>query len=296
MIKGSSSKRRDEKMAYALILPFLSMFIIFKLYPMVYGLVVSFLGRNSIRTYSDTTFRGFENYLNVLQNPEFWASLGRSFIFSLVYTVFVMVVGFFLALMLNRKFRTRTVVRTMFYLPYVTNIIAVGIVFKFLFNPTKGPINALLKVFGITGMKWLTSPDMALPLTALIAGYLAVAFNVITVLAALQDVPSDLYEVAKIEGTSTWQNLVYVTLPCIKPALWMLLTITIINSFKNYTVIQALTEGGPGNTTTVLSMQIYNDAFIYSKYSYAAAEGVFMTIFIVLVNQAMSAVRRIWDK
>ena len=296
MIKGSSSKRRDEKMAYALILPFLSMFIIFKLYPMVYGLVVSFLGRNSIRTYSDTTFRGFENYLNVLQNPEFWASLGRSFIFSLVYTVFVMVVGFFLALMLNRKFRTRTVVRTMFYLPYVTNIIAVGIVFKFLFNPTKGPINALLKVFGITGMKWLTSPDMALPLTALIAGYLAVAFNVITVLAALQDVPSDLYEVAKIEGTSAWQNLVYVTLPCIKPALWMLLTITIINSFKNYTVIQALTEGGPGNTTTVLSMQIYNDAFIYSKYSYAAAEGVFMTIFIVLVNQAMSAVRRIWDK
>lgn len=296
MIKGSYGKRRDEKIAYALVLPFLSMFIIFKLYPMIYGLFVSFLGRNSIRTYSDTTFRGFENYLNVLQNPEFWASLGRSFIFSLVYTVFVMVVGFFLALMLNRKFRTRTVVRTMFYLPYVTNIIAVGIVFKFLFNPTKGPINALLKVFGITGMKWLTSPDMALPLTALIAGYLAVAFNVITVLAALQDVPSDLYEVAKIEGTSAWQNLVYVTLPCIKPALWMLLTITIINSFKNYTVIQALTEGGPGNTTTVLSMQIYNDAFIYSKYSYAAAEGVFMTIFIVLVNQAMSAVRRIWDK
>ena len=296
MIKGSSSKRRDEKMAYALILPFLSMFIIFKLYPMVYGLVVSFLGRNSIRTYSDTTFRGFENYLNVLQNPEFWASLGRSFIFSLVYTAFVMIVGFFLALMLNRKFRTRTVVRTMFYLPYVTNIIAVGIVFKFIFNPTKGPINAMLKVFGITGMKWLTSPNMALPLTALIAGYLAVAFNVITVLAALQDVPNDLYEVARIEGTNTFQNLVYVTLPCIKPALWMLLTITIINSFKNYTVIQALTEGGPGNTTTVLSMQIYNDAFIYSKYSYAAAEGVFMTIFIVLVNQAMSLVRRVWDK
>lgn len=296
MAKESRIKRRDEKIAYALIFPFLSMFIIFKLYPMLYGVLVSFLGRNSIRTYSDTKFRGFENYINVLQNPEFWASLGRSFIFSAVYTVFVMVLGFFLAMMLNRKFRTRAAVRTMFYLPYVTNIIAVGIVFKFIFNPTKGPVNAFLKVFGIEGMKWLSSPNMALPLTALIAGYLAVAFNVITVLAALQDVPNDLYEVAKIEGTNAWQNLIYVTLPCIKPALWMLLTITIINSFKNYTVIQALTEGGPGNTTTVLSMQIYNDAFIYSKYSYAAAEGVFMTIFIILVNQAMGLMRRVWDK
>ena len=292
----SKNQKREERIGIILVLPFLTMFAVFKLYPMLYGIWVSFLGRNSIRTYSDSSFRGLDNYLNVLGNPEFWSSLSKSVGFSCLYTLFVMVVGFFLALLLNREFKTRMAVRTMFYLPYVTNIIAVGIVFKFIFNPTKGPVNIALKAIGITGPKWLSSQYLALPLTAIIAGFLAVAFNTITVLASLQDVPEDLYEVAKIEGATPGQKLRYVTLPYIRPALWMLLTITIINSFKNYTVIQALTAGGPGTTTTVLSMQIYNDAFVYSKYSYAAAEGVFMTIFIVFINKIVNTMRRIWDK
>ena len=136
----SANQKREEKTALVLVFPFLAIFAVFKLYPILYGIWVSLLGRNSIKTCSSTSFRGLDNYINVLGNPDFWSSMGKSICFSLIYTLFVMVVGLFLAMLLNRKFRSRTVVRTMFYLPYVTNIIAVGIVFKFLLNPTKGQI------------------------------------------------------------------------------------------------------------------------------------------------------------
>ncbi len=294
--KMRKSQLREERMGYLLIAPFVILFAIFKLYPMIYGVVVSFLGRNSIRTYSDTTFHGLMNYKNVVSNPEFWSALARSVRFSIVYTIFCMVVGFLMALLLNKKFKGRTAVRTMIYLPYVTNIIAIGIVFKYLLNPTRGPVNAIFRAFDVAGPKWLSSATMALPVSAIIAGWLAVAFNIITTLAALQEVPEDLYEVAKIEGASWFQKLRYVTLPSIKSTLWLLLTITIINSFKNYTLIVSLTNGGPGTATTVLSMQIYNDAFIYSKYSYAAAEGLLMTIFVIAINKIFNGLRRISER
>ena len=286
----------NRKTPYLFIAPFLVMFAAFKLYPMVYGFAVSFLDRNSTKKLTSTDFAGLKNYTNVLASESFWQSLGRSFVFAFVYTVTVMVLGFIFAVLFNTPFKGRKAVRTMFYMPYVTNIIAVGIVFKYLLNPTKGPVNAIFRLFGAEGPKWLSSPVMALPTAAVIGAWLALAFNIITVLAALQEIPNELYEVAELEGATFSQRIRHIILPMLVPALFMLLTITVINSFKSYTTIVALTGGGPGTSTRTLSYQIYEDAFTYMKFSIASAEGVLMTLVIIVVNAILGRVRKVWEE
>ncbi|MDY2815699.1 MAG: sugar ABC transporter permease [Bullifex sp.] len=286
----------NRKTPYLFIAPFLVMFAAFKLYPMVYGFAVSFLDRNSTKKLTSTAFAGLKNYTNVLASESFWQSLGRSFVFAFVYTLTVMVLGFIFAVLFNTPFKGRKAVRTMFYMPYVTNIIAVGIVFKYLLNPTKGPVNAIFRLFGAEGPKWLSSPVMALPTAAVIGAWLALAFNIITVLAALQEIPNELYEVAELEGATFSQRIRHIILPMLVPALFMLLTITVINSFKSYTTIVALTGGGPGTSTRTLSYQIYEDAFTYMKFSIASAEGVLMTLVIIVVNAILGRVRKVWEE
>lgn len=288
--------RKNEKAAYLFIAPFLAFFAIFKLYPMVYGFLVSFLDRNNTKKLTSTTFVGLDNFAKALSNSTLLSSFVHTLVFSLVYTVLVMAFGFLVAMLFNRDFRGRTAARTMFYMPYVTNLIAVGIVFKYLLNPQKGPVNAIFRAFGMMGPKWLQSPSLALVTTAVIGAWAALAFNVITMLAALQDIPKDLYEVADIEGVTFWQRIRYIVLPMVSPTLFLLLTITIINSFKNYTTIMGLTAGGPGTATRVVSLQIYEDAFTYSKFSIAAAEGLMFTIFIILVNVLVSKGREAWER
>ena len=286
----------NRKTPYLFIAPFLVMFAAFKLYPMVYGFAVSFLDRNSTKKLTSTAFAGLKNYTNVLASESFWQSLGRSLVFAFVYTLTVMVLGFIFAVLFNTPFKGRKAVRTMFYMPYVTNIIAVGIVFKYLLNPTKGPVNAIFRLFGAEGPKWLSSPVMALPTAAVIGAWLALAFNIITVLAALQEIPNELYEVAELEGATFSQRIRHIILPMLVPALFMLLTITVINSFKSYTTIVALTGGGPGTSTRTLSYQIYEDAFTYMKFSIASAEGVLMTLVIIVVNAILGRVRKVWEE
>lgn len=293
--KGKSSLSQDN-LGYLFILPFILMFGIFKLYPMVYGFVVSFLDRNSLKKLLEINFVGLSNYQKVLKSKTFWEAMEHSLQFSVVYVVLIMTLGFLVAVLLNKKFKGRTIIRTMFYMPYVTNVIAVGIVFKYLLNPTKGPINGLFRIFGQAGPKWLQSPSLALPTTAIISVWIALAFNVITLLAALQEIPEDLFEVADIEGANFWQRMRYVIFPILIPTLFMLLTIVIINSFKNYSTIVGLTEGGPGTSSRVVSLQIYEDAFTYNKFSIASAEGVIFTAFIICINKIFDGVRSLWER
>lgn len=288
------AQRRIKLTPYLYILPFMGFFALFNLYPLLYGFIISFLDRNNARKLLSNTFVWFENYHKALTLSTTFASLWRTVVFTTIFTALVMGLGFLFAVLFNKEFVGRKVARSMFYMPYVTNLIAVGIVFKYLFNPSKGPVNALWRLVGESGPEWLLDPSLALILVAVIGAWAALAFNVITILAALQEVPRDLYEVAQIEGVNPIQRIRYVTLPLIAPHLFTLLTITLINSFKNFTTIIGLTGGGPGTATQVMSLQIYNDAFIHLKFGIAAAEGVLFTLFIFLVNSLVNQARKRW--
>ena len=289
------SKIKQDKLAYLFILPFVAVFVIFKIVPILYGLFISFLDRNSVKKAMSTAFVGFKNFQKVFTSDTFWKAFGNSLVFAIIYIVLRMVLGFFIAILLNKRFRGRTAVRTMFYMPYVTNVIAVGIVFQYLLDPFNGPVNAIFKALGMEGPLWLLSPTFALPVTAVVAVWIAVTFNVITILAALQDIPQSLYEVADIEGANEWQKIRYITFPLLIPTLFTLLTLVIIASFKSYNIIMALTEGGPGGASRTLSFKIYEDSFLYNYYSVGAAESVFFATFIIIINRVFNRIRSSWE-
>ena len=289
------SKIKKDKLAYLFILPFVAVFVIFKIVPILYGLFISFLDRNSVKKAMSTAFVGFKNFQKVFTSDTFWKAFGNSLVFAIIYIVLRMVLGFFIAILLNKRFKGRTAVRTMFYMPYVTNVIAIGIVFQYLLDPFNGPVNAIFKALGMEGPLWLLSPTFALPVTAVVAVWIAVTFNVITILAALQDIPQSLYEVADIEGANEWQKIRYITFPLLIPTLFTLLTLVIIASFKSYNIIMALTEGGPGGASRTLSFKIYEDSFLYNYYSVGAAESVFFATFIIIINRVFNRIRSSWE-
>lgn len=287
MHRTSGRLKAEERTAWLFLSLFTILFAIFKLYPLIYGVSISFLDRNSLRNVYSNDFVWFENYRKVFSNATTMQAFGRTFLFSVMYTVFTMCFSILAAILLNRQFRGRTAVRTMFYMPYVTNLIAIGVVWNYILNPYKGPVNRLLLALGVAQDHlplWLGGNGSALPMVAVIHTWVGLAFPVITLLAALQQVPRPLLEVADLEGASAFQRLRYVLLPSLKPTLIFILTITIINSFKNYTVIMALTEGGPGTATQVASMQIYADAFKYFRLGIASAEGALLASIIFVIS------------
>ena len=289
-------KKKQEKLAYVYILPFVAIFLMFKIVPIVYGLFISVLDRNSIRKAMSMVFVGVQNFQKVLSSESFWDAFMNSLLYAAIYIVLRMVIGFIFAILLNKKFAGRIAVRTMIYMPFVTNVIAIGIVFQYLLDPFNGPVNSIFRLFGIQGSMWLLSQSLALPASSMVAVWAAVAFDIITLLAALQDIPHSLYEVAEIEGATELQKVRYITFPLLIPTLFTLLTLVIVASFKSYNIIMALTEGGPGGASRTLSFKIYEDSFKYGFYSVGAAESVLFAAFIIFVNTLFNRVRTLWER
>jgi len=279
--------RRDTRTAWIFIAPFLAGTVILKLYPVLYGFVISFMNMNSLGKLKSASFCGLDNYTRILGDPIALSAFAKSFGFSAAFTLLTIVFAVVLAIMLNRKFIGRTAVRTMIYMPYVTNIIAVGIVWKFILNPYSGIINRFLLHMGMAEEAlplWLSGTSSALMTTAFINTWVNLAFPIIIILASLQDVPKELFESAEIDGASVWRRTRSIVFPMISPTLFFVLLVTLITSFRNYAVMIALTNGGPGDATRVISLNIYEEAFTYYKFSYASAQSVVLFIIVLAIS------------
>lgn len=295
----SNTLNKEKKKSLLFILPFTIFFALFKLYPILYGFVISFYNRNSIQNFNSTQFIGLKNYAKVLTSESCRVAFANTIMFSLIYIIITMVVALLFAVLLEKSFTGIKIIRTMYYIPYVTNLIAIGIVWKFLLNPFNGPINMFLLKLGIpleSLPQWLQGPGSALTTTALINVWVTLAFSIITLLAAMTSISPDYYEYANLEGANKFQVFRHVTLPLLYPTIGFLMLINIINSFKNYTIIVALTNGGPGNSSVVTTFLIYQDAFKYYKFGIASAEAVLLTIFIILIAVVFKTIQQIGAK
>ena len=175
----------------------------------------------------------------------------------------------------------------MIYMPYVANVIAIGIVWSIVLNPFQGPINALLRLAGVPEAslpQWLMGVKSSLPTLAGIKVWQNLAFQTIVFLAALQEVPRELYECAQIDGAGWWRKLFRITLPVISPTTFFLIVVTVIGSFNSFAIVKALTNGGPGSATRIITLFIYDQAFRYSYYSYSNALACLLFLFILLVT------------
>jgi multiple sugar transport system permease protein len=269
---------------YLFITPYLIGFLIFQGIPFLMAFVLGFTNIKLISKLAGSKFIGFQNFIRMFNDWEVMSALGRSGLYSLIYVPLIMIMGFAFAYLINQKIYARNLIRTMIFLPYVSNIMAVAVIFKLLLNPN-GPILGTLKAMtGVAVNSPLYSLTWALPIVVFISVWSGMGLNMITFLAALQNVPKELLEAAEIDGATRWDKIRSVIIPVITPTSFFLLISSIITSLQNFTIIQAMTKGGPGQATTVLSVSIVETAFTKYDTAYASTQAIVLFIIVMIVT------------
>lgn len=285
--RGRKMTKRDKREAlqgYLFVTPYLIAFTIFTAIPFISAFALSFLNIKFITKLDGLKFVGLKNFIRMFSSSEVMGALGRTAIYSLIYVPVIMVFSFVLAYILNKGVFCAKGIRSMVFMPYVSNMVAVAVVFQLLLGP-RGPLYLLQKFLGsenpvipLLNLKW------ALPTVVLISVWKGLGLNFLTYLGALQGVPQELVEAAQIDGANKWQQIRNVVIPAVAPTTFFLTISSIITSLQNFTVISALTEGGPGQATTVMSVNIVNTAFVKHETSYASAQALVMFAIVMLIT------------
>ncbi len=263
-----TSARREAFTAYALISPWLVGFLVLTAGPMLVSLVLSFTDYNVV---SPIVWRGTSNYATAFaRDPLFWQSLKVTFVYAALSLLPGLVVGLAVALLLNLSLPGLSVWRAVYYLPSVISGVAVAVLWQYVLNPRFGIVNWALSLVGVKGPGWLADPRWALPSLALMSLW-AAGGGMVLYLAALQGVPTALYDAAKVDGANALHRLLYVTLPMISPVIFFNLVMGTIGTFQYFTNAYVMTGGGPNNATLFFNLHLYNNAFRYFKMGYAAA-------------------------
>ena len=270
MVKLSRARRREALVGYLYLLPWIIGFVLFTAGPMLASLYLSF---TEYRITSPPTFIGLTNYQTALfDDPLFWSSLGRTFYFALVSVPIGLVGSLLLAMLLNQGLRGTSLLRTTFFLPGLTPIVATALVWTILLQPETGLINYALRLLDIEGPKWFGSVKWAIPGLILMTTWRSLGSNrMIIFLAGLQGVPNALYDAAAIDGANSWHRFRHVTLPMISPTLFFNLVLGVIAALRIFAAAMIATQGGPAYATWFFALHIYSQAFEYFEMGYGSA-------------------------
>jgi len=254
-------------------------------YPLLYGVYISFFDTN---LYNKWDFIGLKNYISIFSNNSFgtqiWITL--KFTFLVVFAHFI--IGILLGVLLNQRKRGITFFRTILVLPWLFPDVVIAMVFKWIMNPLYGLLNNALLLMGIieTNISWLGNSKYAFYSVVLVCIWKGYPLVMINVLAALQSVSADVYEAAKVDGANKFQTLIKIVLPAIKPVLATTLILDTVWWFKHYTIVSLLTQGGPGSDTSIVSLEIYKQAFDFFKFGKAAAMSVIVFFICLIISKA----------
>ncbi|MCJ7871304.1 sugar ABC transporter permease [Marinovum sp. 2_MG-2023] len=273
--------RRDSLVGYLFIAPQVLGICIFVLLPLALVFWYSLHEWNVLaRTFR---FTGTENYQRLLSDPGLLKVLGATGIFSVFLVVFNMSLALLLAVLLNQKLRGITIFRTLFFSPVVVSLVAWTIVWSFLLQ-NNGGLNGILQVVGIEGPNWLRNPTTAMISVVVVQVFKNVGLNMILFLAALQGVPKELYEAARVDGIPAVAQFRRITLPMISPTVLLTSIITIVGSLQVFAQIAVLTKGGPGMSTTVLVYYLYQQAFEFHKFGYGATLSILLFLIVAVLT------------
>lgn len=289
MINQKRNRWNRESLAgYLFVLPnFLGVFI-FILFPLVLSLVMVFMDWDYLRGTEGIEWIGFENIVRLFQDDYFWTSLKNNIIFTGATVPSAMIVGLIVAVVLNSHVYLKNVLRVLFFLPYVSSIVAISVVWSVMYNPSEGPINQFLRSIGFENVPgWLASQHWALPAIIIMVAWTYTGYTMILYMAGIQGIPKDLYEAADIDGASKLRQFISITIPRLKPTSFMIAITLIISTFQVFAAVSVMTKGGPINSTMVLSYYIYVQAFQYYEVGYAATVSwaLFLIIFAVTMVQ-----------
>ena len=286
LTKSQKRRRlRADLTGYGFLLPAILGFALFILFPLVMSFALGFTDWNLVSGLKGIKFVGLDNFVKLFQDEYFVASLKNNIIYTALYVPLSLLLGLLLALLLNAKLYGRSLLRTMIFMPYISNIVAVSIVWMALFQPTKGPINQLLISLGVMDPpRWLASPDWAMFVLVIIGVWINTGYNMVLFLAGLQNIPRELQEAAVVDGATGVQRFWYVDLPLLTPTLFFLTITGFMTSFKMFNSVKIITQGGPGMSTTVLVYYLYVQAFTLQKFGYSSAIAIVLFILIFLIT------------
>lgn len=278
-------KRRhlaDWFTAYAFLFPSFLILAVFIYYPVFYALYLSFFRWRLLR--GDPTFNGLANYQFLLTSEDFWQAIWNTLYFAVGSIPTNMALALFVAILLNRPLRGLSFYRTAYFTPVITSMVAVSVVWMWIYHPDIGLLNYALQAVGLPAIRWLNEPQWAMPSLIILSIWKGVGYNVIIYLAGLQNIPEYLYEAAKIDGANRWQLFQHVTWPLLTPTSFLIVIIAIINSFQSFTQVHVMTQGGPLNSTLVIVYYLYQQAFQQFNMGYGSAVAIALFLIILVLT------------
>jgi ABC-type sugar transport system permease subunit len=274
---GGEVRKRSGLRAFLTALPFItpSLFgvLMFLVVPVVVLFVLSFMNWNLM---TPATLAGFNNYINIFRFDDARHSLTVTIYYVLLNIPLQTVLALVMAVMLNRKLPAMGLYRVLFVAPYLSTPVAMAVIWYWVFDPKLGAVNAILAHVGIAGPQWLSSTSLAMPVVAMVNIWQFVGYNMLFFLAGLQAIPKQLYEAAEMDGAGAFKQFFKISLPLLNSTMLFVLVTDVIGSFQVFDTLYVLTQGGPGNTTEVLNLKIYQVAFTDFRLGEAAAMSVLL--------------------
>ena len=280
-------RRHDNVVGWAFSLPWFVLFLVFLAGPIVASLLLSFtsFGLGDLRNPTGASFIGVENFQALASDPKFHQSTLNTLYFVVAGVPLTLGFGLGAALLLNSVLiRFKTFFRMGFYLPVVTSIVAIAVIWRYLLHPDLGLINNLLAAVGVAGPNWLADPLLAMPAIIAMAVWRNVGFVLVIFLAGLQGIPQDLSEAARIDGASRWKEFRYITLPMLRPTLLFASVITGIGYLQLFEEPFVMTGGGPLDRTLSVTMYVYQQGFNFLNLGYASAIAYALFLAIVVLT------------
>jgi multiple sugar transport system permease protein len=294
-------KRKEAFWGYAFIAPLIAGFLIFSIGPMITSIGLSFTEWDIISK-DPPTFIGLENYIEIISGDRLIPIAFGNTIYLMIGIPIGMAGSLLLALAMNQRIRGISIFRTLYFLPVVSSVVAVSVLWRWIFNPDFGLLNVLLRYIGIEGPLWLGKAEWAKPALIIMGVWGGLGFNMLLYLAALQGVPRELMEAAKIDGANAWQRFRYITWPMITPTTFFILITSIIGTFQTFAQIHLMTRGGgpssigggPRWATLTVIYYLWLQAFNYFKMGYAAAIAWVLAAVILVLTVIQFVISRRW--
>jgi multiple sugar transport system permease protein len=277
----------NKSSPYFFITPALVLLLLFSLIPIIVSLIISFTDINivGLADWSQIHFIGIENYVAIFQDPIFLKSIGNTLFYVVFGVPFVIICSMGIALLINFGdswiFRT---FRLIFYAPSITNVVAVAVVWNYLYNPQFGLLNFILQYAHLGPIPWLQDPTVAKISLIILALWRAIGVDMLIFLAALQGIPKAYYEAAQIDGANGWQRLTKITIPMLRFATFFVTVTTLIGWLQFFEEPFVMTGGGPLDSTTSIALFIYRNGFQLSKFGYAAAGSMILFVIVIIVT------------
>ena len=276
-----SLKLRSTLVGWSFILPNFLGFAVLTLAPVI---ILFYMSMTSWNVFGTAQWIGFDNFERLLDDRSFHKALGNTLYYAVIHIPLTLAASLGLALLLNRKLRGVAFFRTVAFFPYITSVVAIAVVWNMLLSPETGPVNQILGWFGIDGPGWTTSSTWAMPAIILVSVWREMGYYMLLFLAGLQTVPTQLYEAARLDGANAWQRFTNVTLPGLRPTTFFVTVMLTIASFKVLDLVLVMTNGGPGQSTLVLSQYIFNKGFVENQFGYASSVAVALFLICIVVT------------